>query len=138
MIRGGAGVFYDRTGPTPIGDLRLFNGVNLLRFIVNNPVIQNPATPTPPPINVPTSVVVLDPKAGIPYSVQYSLGVERQVTEKSTVSATFVGSRSIDAFRSIDANTPILPRYSSTPNPDLGQVREMQSEGYQKSARRWS
>jgi hypothetical protein len=134
VIRGGAGVFYDRTGPSPIADLLLFNGVNLLRFIVNNPVIQNPGNPTLPPINVPTSVVVLDPRAGIPYSVQYSVGVERQVTAKSTFSAAFVGSRSIDAFRSIDANAPLPPNYSSTPNPNLGQVREMQSEGYQKSA----
>jgi len=134
VIRGGAGVFYDRTGPSPIGDLLHFNGVNLLRFIVNNPVIQNPGNPTPPPINVPTSVVVLDAKAGIPYSVQYSVGVERQVTEKSTVSATFVGSRSIDAFRSIDANAPPPPNYLSPPNPTLGQVRQIESEGYQKSA----
>jgi hypothetical protein len=134
VIRGGAGVFYDRTGATPIGDLRHFNGVNLLRFIVNNPLIKNPVNPMPPPINVPTSVVILDPRAGIPYSVNYSLGVERQVTEKSTVSATFVGSRNIDAFRSIDANAPLPPLYSSRPNVDLGQVREMQSEGYQKSA----
>jgi hypothetical protein len=134
VIRGGAGVFYDRTGPSPIGDLLHFNGVNLLRFIVNNPVIQNPGNPTPPPINVPTSVVVLDPKAGIPYSVQYSVGVERQVTEKSTASAAFVGSRSIDAFRSIDANAPPPPNYLSPPNPTLGQVRQIQSEGYQKNA----
>jgi hypothetical protein len=134
VIRGGAGVFYDRTGPSPIGDLLHFNGVNLLRFIVNNPVIQNPGNPTPPLISVPTSVVVLDAKAGIPYSVQYSVGVERQVTEKSTVSATFVGSRSIDAFRSIDANAPPPPNYLSPPNPNLGQVRQIQSEGYQKSA----
>jgi hypothetical protein len=134
VIRGGAGVFYDRTGPSPIGDLLLFNGVKLLRFIVNNPVIQNPGNPIAPPIKVPTSVVELDPRAGIPYSVQYSIGVEHQVTEKSTVSAAFVGSRSIDAFRSIDANAPFPPNYLSTPNPNLGQVREMQSEGYQKSA----
>jgi hypothetical protein len=134
VIRGGVGVFYDRTGPSPIGDLLHFNGVNLLRFIVNNPIIQNPANPTPPLINVPTSVVILDPKAGIPYSVNYSVGVERQVTQKSTFSATFVGSRNIDAFRSIDANAPLPPLYLSRPNPNLGQVREMQSEGYQKGA----
>jgi hypothetical protein len=134
VIRGGAGVFYDRTGPSPIGDLLHFNGVNLLRFIVNNPVIQNPANPTPPPINVPTSVVGLDPKAGIPYSVQYSIGVEHQVTEKSTFSAAFVGSRNIDAFRSVDTNAPIPPNYLFTSNPNLGQVRDIQSEGYQKSA----
>jgi len=134
VIRGGAGVFYDRTGPSPIGDMLHFNGVNLLRFIVNNPVIQNPANPTPPPINVPTSVVVLDPKAGIPYSVQYSIGVEHQVTEKSTFSAAFVGSRNMDAFRSVDTNAPLPPNYLFTPNPNLGQVRDIQSEGYQKSA----
>ena len=134
VIRGGAGVFYDRTGPMPIGDLLHFNGINLLRFIVNNPVIQNPGNPTPPPIDVPTSVVILDPRAGIPYSVQYSVGVEHQVTEKSTFSVAFVGSRNIDAFRSIDANAPLPPNYLFAPNPTLGQVRDIQSEGYQKSA----
>ena len=73
VIRGGAGVFYDRTGPSPIGDMLHFNGVNLLRFIVNNPIIQNPGNPRSPPINVPTSIVTLDPGARIPYSVQYSV-----------------------------------------------------------------
>lgn len=134
VIRGGAGIFYDRTGSAPIGDLLHFNGVNLLRFIVNNPMIQNPSNPTPPSIHVPTSVVILDPRERIPYSLQYSVGVERQVTEKSTLSATLVGSRNMDAFRSIDANAPLPPNYLSPPNRNLGQVRELQSEGYQKSA----
>ena len=122
VIRGGAGVFYDRSGPSPIADLLHFNGVNLLRFIVT------PGNPFPP-----TSVVVLDPRAGIPYNVQYSLGVERQVTAKSTLSATFVGSRGIDLFRSIDANAPFAGS-TVRPNPHLGQQRFIQSEGYQKSA----
>jgi Carboxypeptidase regulatory-like domain len=134
VIRGGAGVFYDRTGPTPIGDLLHFNGVNLLRFIVNNPIIQNPSHPIPPPVNVPTSTVTLDPRAGIPYSLQYSVAVEHQITEKSTLSATFVGSRSIEAFRSTDANAPLPPNFLVPPNPTVGQVREIQSDGYQKSA----
>lgn len=122
VIRGGGGVFYDRTGPSPIADLLHFNGVNLLRFIVT------PVNPSPP-----TSVVFLDPHTGIPYSVQYSLGVERQVTPKSTLSATFVGSRGIDLFRSIDANAPFLDS-SARPNPTLGQERFIQDKGYQKSA----
>jgi hypothetical protein len=130
VIRGGAGMFYDRTGPRPIADLLHFNGVNLLRFIVNNPTY-----PAPPAslVGVPTSVVVLDPKARIPYSIQYSMGIERQVTQKTTFSATYVGSRAIDWFRSLDANAPPPPAFLARPNPNLGQERQIQSEGYQKS-----
>ena len=130
VIRGGAGMFYDRTGPRPIADLLHFNGVNLLRFIVANPTY--PVTPGSL-ADVPTSVVVLNPTTRIPYAVQYSLGVERKVTAKSTISATYVGSRGIDLFRSVDANAPIPPEYPARPNPDLGQEREIQSAGYQKS-----
>jgi hypothetical protein len=130
VIRGGAGMFFDRTGPSPIADLLHFNGVSLLRFIVDNP--PYPITPSVLS-STPTSVVVLDPQARIPYTVQYSMGVERQVTAKSTLSATYVGFRGIDLFRSIDANAPPPPDYLARPNPTLGQEREMRSAGYQKS-----
>ena len=130
VIRGGAGVFYDRTGPSPIADMLHFNGVNLLRFIVENPTFPvTPASLT----DIPTSVVNLNSNARLPYTVQYSVGIERQVTAKSTLSAMYVGSRGIDLFRSIDANAPLPPDFTVVPDPNLGQVRQMQSEGYQKS-----
>jgi hypothetical protein len=128
VIRGGAGVFYDRSGPTPIGDLLHFNGVNLLRFIVESPsypVLPSELSATP------TSVVTLDPHARIPYALQYSIAVERQVTAKSTASAVYIGNRGIDSFRSIDANAP-MGGSILRPNPALGQNRQIQSEGYLK------
>lgn len=130
VFRGGAGIFYDRTGPGPISDLLHLNGVTLLRFILENPTY--PITPIQL-LAVPTSVVTLDPRARIPYTLQYSAGVEQQVTENSTFSATYVGSRGVDLFRSIDANAPFPPFYVAVPDPALGQIREIQSEGYQKS-----
>jgi Carboxypeptidase regulatory-like domain len=130
VIRGGAGTFYDRTGPRPIADLLHFNGENLLRFIVDNPTF--PITPASL-IGVPTSLVVLDARAHIPYTIQYSLGIERQVTQKSTVSAAYVGSRGIDLFRSLDANAPTPPAFSARPNRAIGQERSIYSQGYQKS-----
>jgi Carboxypeptidase regulatory-like domain len=129
VIRGGAGVFYDRTGPRPISDLLHYNGVTLRRLIPVEPIY--PETPASLE-GVPTSVVVLDPRSRIPYTIQYSIGVERQVTAKSTFSATYIGSRGIDLFRSIDANAP-LPGTVVRPDGGLGQERQIQSDGYQKS-----
>lgn len=132
VIRGGAGIFYDRTGPSPIADLLHFNGVNLLRFIVEPPQLTYPIDPSVL-AQIPTSVVVLDPRTRMPYTLQYSIGVERQVTSKSTLSAVYIGNRGIDVFRSIDANAPVLSNgVWLAPNPSFGQVREMQSEGYLK------
>jgi len=132
VIRGGAGVFYDRSGPSPIGDLLHFNGVNLLRYIVDQPLVSYPINPLAL-AQVPTSVVTLDSDARIPYSMQYSIGVERQVTAKSTASAVYIGNRGMDSFRSIDGNAPILVGGNYVrPNPTLGQDRQIQSEGYLK------
>jgi hypothetical protein len=55
------------------------------------------------------------------------------VTTKSTLSATYVGSRGIDLFRSRDVNAPPAPDYLARPNANLGQERRIESEGYQKS-----
>jgi hypothetical protein len=128
VIRGGAGVFYDRTGPSPISDLLHFNGVNLLRFIVESP--HYPVLPSEL-ASTPTSLVTLDSHTRIPYTLQFSIGVERQITAKSTASAVYIGNRGIDLFRSIDANAPINGN-TVPPDPTLGQVRQIQSEGYLK------
>lgn len=132
VIRGGAGIFYDRTGPSPIGDLLHFNGINLLRFIVDQPQVTYPINPALLP-QIPVSLVLLDPRSRIPYTLQFSIGVERQITSTSTLSAVYIGNRGIDVFRSIDANAPTLVGTSwVAPNASLGQVREIQSEGYLK------
>jgi hypothetical protein len=130
VIRGGAGFFFDRTGPAPISDLLHFNGVRLKRFILENP--SYPATKAEIE-SQPTGVVVLDPHQRIPYIIQYSVGVEQQLTPKSSVSAAYIGTRGIDMFRSVDANAPAPPGYGVRPNSALGQERQLQSEGYQKS-----
>ena len=129
VIRGGAGIFYDRTGPSPIGDLLHFNGVNLLRFIVDAPT-HYPVQPGDL-AGVPTSIVVLDPRTKIPYALQYSIGLERQLTAKTTLSVVYIGNRGMKVFRSIDANAP-LNGSLTRPNPSLGQVRDIQSDGYLK------
>jgi hypothetical protein len=133
VIRGGAGLFYDQTGSRPISDLLHFDGHHLVRLIADYTAqpYSYPITPVELSSLAP-GYEILDPRAKIPSTLQYSLGVERQITPKSTLAATYIGSRSMNLFRSIDANAP-LPPYTSRPDPNLGQIREAQSEGYQKS-----
>jgi len=42
VIRGGAGVFYDRTGANPIQDILRFDGHRLLRVVLSNPSYPDP------------------------------------------------------------------------------------------------
>jgi len=130
IIRGGAGMFFDRTGPSPIPDLLHFDGVTLKRYIVLNPSF--PATSSQI-ASVPTSVVALDPRVRIPYSIQYGIGIERQLTPNSSFAANYVGTRGIDLFRSVDVNAPAPPTYAARPNSNVGQQRQLQSDGYLKS-----
>lgn len=130
VFRGGAGLFFDRTGPGPISDLLHFNGVTLRRFIAENP--SYPATPVQL-ASVPTSIVSLDPHVRIPYTLQFGFGVERQLTRSSSLAVNYAGARGMDLFRSIDINAPQPPTFATRPNPGLGQDREIQSEGYLKS-----
>jgi hypothetical protein len=134
VFRGGAGVFYDRSGPRPIADLLHFNGVDLLRQLL--PLAPDGFVPFPVTSadlgNVPTSLVVLGPHMRIPYVLQYSFGVERQVTAKSTFSATYVGTRGIDLFVSRDVNAPLAPGGLGRPDAAFGQIRQLDADGYQK------
>jgi Carboxypeptidase regulatory-like domain len=130
VIRGGGGFFFDRTGPSPISDLLHFNGVRLKRFILENP--SYPVTESEL-ANVPTSVVVLDPRQRIPYTIQYGGGIEQQLNASSSLSVSYLGSTGIDLFRSVDVNAPPPPDYIARPNSNLGQERQLQSEGRQRS-----
>jgi Carboxypeptidase regulatory-like domain len=134
VFRGGAGVFYDRSGNRAIADLLHYDGTTLLRQFLplqTGGAVPYPVTPADL-AGVPTSLVELDPRLRIPYIVQYSLGIERQITAKSTLSATYVGTRGIDLFTSRDFNAPLAPDYFARPNPAFGQIRQIESEGYQK------
>jgi carboxypeptidase family protein len=134
VFRGGAGVFFDRSGNRPIADLLHFDGKHLTRLFLpvdTGEPVPFPVTPADL-VAVPESLVVLDPRLRIPYILQFSFGVERQITAKSTLSVTYVGNRGIHLFRSIDANAPRTPDYLQRPEGSLGQVRSIQSEGYQK------
>jgi hypothetical protein len=124
VIRGGAGLFYDRTGPGPIFDLLRYDGKQLLKY-----VITDPAYPYIPVVGIPQppSVVRLDPTVNIPETIQYGIGVERQLGKSLMVTVNYAGMRGMNQFRSRDVNAPLPPLYIVRPDPNFGQIRQIAS-----------
>lgn len=128
ILRGGAGLFFDRSGAQPIFDLERYNGIRLRRILVSNP--EYPVLTAVNSTDVyPTSIVRLEKDIHIPYTAQFSFGVEHQVAKDLTVSATYFATRGISLFRSRDLNAPPPPFYESRPSPGISVFREIESSG---------
>lgn len=75
--------------------------------------------------------MVLEKGAHIPYTVQYSVGVDRELRKGTTASINYVGSRGVAMFRSRDVNAPLPPDYVERPDPAFSRVRQIESRGRQ-------
>ncbi len=133
VIRGGAGFFHDRTGPGIISDLLHSQGGKLLRYNIIDPGYPNPLGAGQSLSAQPASVVQLSPDVQIPATLQFSVGIERPLTKKSTISATYIGLRGYNQFFSRDINAPLPPLYAARPDPSHGVVREVESSGHFQS-----
>ena len=133
VIRGGAGVFYDRTGARPIQDILLFNGSRLRLYVLPNPGFPDPLGSGATLQAQPVSITRLDPNIRTPYTIQYSATVERQLSKARTLAVAYLGFRGVNQFRSRDINAPTPPAYSVRPDPAFGVLREIESAGRRTS-----
>jgi hypothetical protein len=133
VVRGGAGVFYDRVEGGPIAELLHSTDGRLVREIILDPGYPNPFAGSATNATPPPSIVRFAPDVRIPYTVQYGIGVERQFGASTTVALSYVGARGIHMFRSRDINAPPPPRYALRPEPAFGVVRQIESTGRQQT-----
>jgi len=129
VLRGGAGLFYDRTGSGPIADLLRLDGRHLQRTVLSNPGYPAPIPPGNSISAEPSSMARLAPRVRTPYTAQFSFGVERQLQKSTTVTVGYIGTRLISAFRSRDANAPLPPLYTGRPDFSIGVLRQIESSG---------
>jgi Carboxypeptidase regulatory-like domain/TonB dependent receptor len=133
VIRGGVGLFNDRSGPVVIADLLHSQPGGLTKVVVTNPAYPDPFQSAAVAAAQPPSIVRLASDVQIPRTFQYSLGVDHQLRKATTLSVTYIGARGYHLFRSRDTNAPPPPFYLSRPDPTYGVVREIESNGRQQS-----
>ena len=129
VIRAGAGVFTDRTGPVPIADVLHSQPGGLVRYLINDPSYPNPYSGIQ--TSEPPSIVVLAPGIQIPQTFQFGAGLDHQLTKTLTLSATYTGARGHHPFRSRDVNAPLPPSYLDRPDATYGAIRQIESTGRQ-------
>lgn len=133
IVRAGGGLFYDRSGVSPVASLFLHNGETLRSYTILNPNYPDPFAGGVSLANVPTNTTVLASDVQIPYTFQYSAGVERQLSKSASMVVGYRASRGHHLFRSVDVNAPLPPDYSVVPDPQRGHVQEIRSDGRLKS-----
>jgi hypothetical protein len=139
VLRGGGGIYYDRTGSGSLLDLARFEGAQPRRRAVTlslQPATE-PATGCVPIGNcvnlatAPVQRVELSSNLRIPYQMQYGLSIERQLGEKATGVVSVYSMRDIGTFRSVDINAPTPQSgYADRPDPAYGRIRQMQPSGF--------
>ena len=132
VLRAGAGVFNDRSGPVAMADLLHYRPGGLTKYVISDPSYPDPGVGGGGQAQ-PPSIVRLAPDVQIPQILQYSAGVDHQLTKATTLSVTYTGSHGFHMFRSRDINAPMPPQYLARPNPAYSVIREIESDGRQQS-----
>ncbi|MCS6874861.1 MAG: TonB-dependent receptor [Pyrinomonadaceae bacterium] len=155
VVRGGAGIFYDRFGVNNILQIHRFDGTRQIQYIVpaGAAILSQPVfLPDGTVLNTPTAsqlapfasqtntIRQASPDLQAPYTIQAVIGVEKQLPMRTTMAAFFVFSRNLHVLRIRNINAPVCglttpcPTNQSDlqalrPNPSLGNIYQYESTG---------
>ena len=136
VLRGGGGIYFDRIGGSPLLDIARYQEakLRLLQISANQQPLCYPVSDCVDVDALPPSIVERAPGLRTPYQIQDGILIERKIGEKGNISIGGRMNRGVDVFRSVDLNAPLGPYYSTRPNPNFSQMRQMQSAGTQKGS----
>lgn len=129
VLRGGAGIFYERTGPGAIADTVRFDGQRFRSIVIANPGFPDPLAVGATLATQPSNVTRFAPDLREPYTLQYNFGVERQLRKALVATANYTGLTGVKMFRSRDINAPLPPLYPARPLAGTGILRQIESAG---------
>lgn len=147
VIRGGFGVFYNNFNESLLSQTLRFNGVRQQQYVITTATENGfsfldlfPNAPTTAQLSafaVRQSVRRLDEDLKTPYTIQTSLGIERQLPFRTGLSVNFVNLQTRNVFRSRNINAPLPGTFM--PGVAGSGIRPFPSEGnifqYESTAR---
>jgi hypothetical protein len=141
VVRGGFGIFYDRILENLTLQAERFDGNNQRQYVISDPSVL--ATyPNVPSIDTLSGFALpqtLRRKAGdlrTPYLMQSAVSYERQLPLKTTISVTYLNTRSLHLLRSRNINAPLpgtiiesVRNSGVRPFGNTGNIFEFESSG---------
>jgi hypothetical protein len=155
VFRGGIGIFYDRISDNLTLNANRFDGLQQFSYVVNNSSAESIALLSQPVFslngvtNVPlvsqlspqtNTIRLLADNIQSPYTIQTVFSVERQLPAKITLSASYIGARTLHQLRARNINAPVCPDFlncnnSLRPDPTQGNIYQYESSGVVNSNR---
>lgn len=132
VLRGGAGLFYDKVGPFPVIDVLDYRPGGIQQVLLTNPPYPNPYAGGASLATLPQSLAEFAPGIQVPWTLEYSGGIEQQLLKTVTLSVMYDGLTGT-LFRSRDVNAPLPPLYGARPNPVFGTIQQIDSSARQQS-----
>jgi hypothetical protein len=127
-IRGGFGMYYDKAE----GNL-IFSQVNVPPFVstpnFDNGNITNPSGGTPANAALVADINAIDPNLEVSNSMNFSLGVQRELPRGFFVEASYIGNLGRHLLRQPDLNQPSFPALTANlpanggPNVNINALR---------------
>jgi hypothetical protein len=132
VIRGGAGIFYDRFSESLTLSTIRYNGINQQQYTMSGAAIDFfPNVPSTAALAAQaTPQTMREMYAGLraPYIVQSAIGVERQLPWNTSIGVTYTNSHGVHEFDSRNINAP-YPGTTTKPDPNRGVVNLYESNG---------
>ena len=137
VLRGGAGIFYERLPGTVI-EQTFVNGGGISLVDIVNPSYPDPfrtGSRRKPPK---PSVWGLAPNLSTPYIAMGSIGLERRLFGRSQVSVEYQRLHGVHLFRARDINAPLDqfgPQFiGQRPNPNFRSINQVESSASSRSS----
>jgi carboxypeptidase family protein len=141
IIRGGAGIFFDRFNENQVLIANRFSVGEFLQFVITDPALLD-LYPQVPPIaelaasSLATAKYQIAADLRVPYMVQGAIGFERRLPRLTTLTVSYIGSRTQHALRSRNINAPVIIRTASgevisrkRPLGSTGEIFQYESSG---------